>query len=65
MTHKGSGRATRVLGIAAAAVVAGALLAGPAQAEGTVLGAGGPTAIDGHYIVTLATGTAASAVDTS
>ncbi|GIG70460.1 S8 family peptidase [Phytomonospora endophytica] len=62
MTHKGSGRATRVLGIAAAAAIAGALLAGPAQAEGEVLGAGGPTAIGGHYIVTLAAGTAATAV---
>jgi len=65
MTDKGSGRAARVLGLAAAAAVAGALLAGPAQAEGVVLGADGPTAIGGHYIVTLAAGTAAATVDTS
>ncbi|MEV0648503.1 S8 family peptidase [Phytomonospora sp. NPDC050363] len=63
MTRNESGRAARVLGLAAVAALAGTLLASPAQAEGTVLGAGGPGAIDGHYIVTLTAETAKATVD--
>ncbi|MEV0648505.1 S8 family peptidase [Phytomonospora sp. NPDC050363] len=59
-------RLTAGLGLAAVAAMAAAVLgAGPAQAEGTVLGMNSPDIVSGHYLVKLRDGLSASSVDTA